>query len=93
MSDSLASLRHKLSAAEHLGAVVRAMKAVSASSIAQYEQAVAALAQYQHSVELGLSLCLRDTQPVPSVFCPASHKDLPVPAGTADSQDIAAPEE
>ena len=54
MSDTLASLRRKLSAAEQLGAVVRAMKAVAASSIGQYEKAVEALGQYQHSVELGI---------------------------------------
>ena len=51
MSDTLASLRRKLNAAEQLGAVVRAMKAVAASSIGQYEKAVEALGQYQHSVE------------------------------------------
>ena len=60
MSDSLEGLRRKLSGAEQLGAVVRAMKAVSASSIVQYERAVEALGQYQRSVELGLSLCLRE---------------------------------
>jgi F-type H+-transporting ATPase subunit gamma len=59
MSDTLASLRRKLAAAEQLGAVVRAMKAVAASSIGQYEKAVEALGQYQRSVELGLGLCLR----------------------------------
>jgi F-type H+-transporting ATPase subunit gamma len=66
VSDSLASLRHKLDAALHLGSVVRAMKAIAASSIGQYEMAVEALRQYQHSVELGLSLCLRDSAAVPA---------------------------
>jgi F-type H+-transporting ATPase subunit gamma len=64
VSESLASLRHKLEAAQHLGSVVRAMKAIAASSIGQYEMAVQALGQYQRSVELGLSLCLRDSPPV-----------------------------
>jgi F-type H+-transporting ATPase subunit gamma len=64
VSDSLVSLRRKLDAAEQLGAVVRAMKAISASSIVQYEKAVDALGQYQRSVELGLSLCLNDDRPV-----------------------------
>jgi F-type H+-transporting ATPase subunit gamma len=58
VSDSLASLRRKLDGAEHLGSVVRAMKAVAGSSIAQYEKAVEALGPYQRSVELGLSLCM-----------------------------------
>jgi F-type H+-transporting ATPase subunit gamma len=78
VSDSLASLRHKLSAAEHLGSVVRAMKAISASSIGQYEKAIEALGQYRHSVELGLSLCLRDTQRVPAIL--AGGADRPTGA-------------
>jgi F-type H+-transporting ATPase subunit gamma len=61
MSDSLVNLRHKLGSAHQLASVVRAMKAVAATSIAQYEAAVAALADYSRSVELGLSLSLRDT--------------------------------
>jgi F-type H+-transporting ATPase subunit gamma len=64
MSDSLDSLRRKLGGARQLGSVVRAMKAISASSIIQYEHAVAALGQYQHSVELGLSLCLDGEPPL-----------------------------
>jgi F-type H+-transporting ATPase subunit gamma len=64
VSDTLASLRRKLNGAEQLGSVVRAMKAVAASSIGQYEKAVDALGQYQHAVELGLSLCLRGEQRV-----------------------------
>jgi F-type H+-transporting ATPase subunit gamma len=35
------------------------MKAVAASSIGQYEAAVRSLGDYEHSVELGLSLCFR----------------------------------
>jgi F-type H+-transporting ATPase subunit gamma len=58
MSDTLVSLRHKLNGARQLGSVVRAMKAVAATSISQYEGAVLALGDYAHGVELGLSLCL-----------------------------------
>jgi F-type H+-transporting ATPase subunit gamma len=69
MSDTLASLRHKLSGAQKLGSVVRAMKAAAATSIAQYVAAVEALEDYARSVELGLGLCLReasaDTAPAP----------------------------
>jgi F-type H+-transporting ATPase subunit gamma len=64
MSDSLDGLRRKLEGAKQLGSVVRAMKAISASSIVQYELATAALGQYQHAVELGLSLCLGGEPPV-----------------------------
>jgi len=48
-----------MTAAKDLGAVVRSMKALAASSIAQYEQAVSALDAYYRTVELGLSVCLR----------------------------------
>ena len=74
MSDTLASLRRKLNGAEQLSSVVRAMKAVAASSIGQYEQAVEALGQYQRSVELGLSLCLRDEPAV--AVAPAAARGL-----------------
>ncbi len=63
MSDTLASIRRKLAGARQLGAVVRAMKAVAATSITQYEAAVGALEDYARSVELGLSLCLRAETP------------------------------
>jgi F-type H+-transporting ATPase subunit gamma len=59
MSDTLASLRHQLDGAGKLESVVRAMKAVAASSIGQYEAAVRSLGDYERSVELGLSVCLR----------------------------------
>jgi F-type H+-transporting ATPase subunit gamma len=64
VSDSLDGLRRKLNGAEQLGAVVRAMKAISASSILQYEKTIEALGQYRRSVELGLSLCLANGQPL-----------------------------
>jgi len=60
MTDTLATLRHKLTGARKLGSVVRAMKAVAATSIVQYEAAAAALADYARCVELGLSLCLQE---------------------------------
>jgi F-type H+-transporting ATPase subunit gamma len=59
MSDTLVSLRRKLTGAQKLEGVVRTMKAVAASSIGQYEAAVSALADYERCVNLGLSVCLR----------------------------------
>lgn len=68
MKDTLESLRHKIDRATELGSVVRSMKALSASSIHQYEQAVQALEAYYRTVQLGLYVCrneLRDLiQPV-----------------------------
>jgi F-type H+-transporting ATPase subunit gamma len=63
MSDTQVSLRRKIDGAVKLESVVRTMKAVAASSIGQYEAAVKALAEYEYSVQLGLSLCLRRVRP------------------------------
>ncbi|MEO7086377.1 MAG: F0F1 ATP synthase subunit gamma [Gemmatimonadaceae bacterium] len=59
MSDSTAGLRGKIARAGDLQSVVRAMKAVAASSIGQYEQSVGALADYARTVEMGLGACFR----------------------------------
>jgi F-type H+-transporting ATPase subunit gamma len=65
MSDTLANLRRKIDGAVKLESVVRTMKAVAASSIGQYEAAVRSLADYERSVELGLSVCFRHGGPTP----------------------------
>ncbi len=57
MKETLESLRHKISGAKELGSVVRAMKALSASSIHQYEEAVTALEDYYRTVKMGLFIC------------------------------------
>jgi F-type H+-transporting ATPase subunit gamma len=74
VSDSLDGLRRKLNGAKQLGSVVRAMKAISASSIVQYEKAIEALGQYQRSVELSLSLCMGDEQPLAAGAAPAPNR-------------------
>src|SRR5580698_4891114 len=58
MSDTLASLHHKIGGASDLKSVVRSMKALAASSIGQYERSVLALTDYYRTVELGLVVCL-----------------------------------
>jgi F-type H+-transporting ATPase subunit gamma len=63
MSDTVESLRRKLSSAGDLQSVVRTMKALAASSIGQYEKSVNALGDYYHTVELGLGACLRHSPP------------------------------
>ncbi len=57
------SLRRKIDSAGDLEGVVRAMKALAASSIGQYEKAVESLDDYYRTVELGLSVCLRKAGP------------------------------
>ncbi|MBU1691061.1 MAG: F0F1 ATP synthase subunit gamma [Gammaproteobacteria bacterium] len=59
MSDTTASLRHKIASAGELESVVRTMKAMAASSIGQYENAVRSLDDYYRTVQLGLVACFR----------------------------------
>ena len=61
MSDTAVSLRRKIASAGDLESVVRTMKAMAASSISQYEQAVRALDDYYRAVELGLAASFRKT--------------------------------
>jgi len=60
MSGSTELLSRKIRGAEDLGGVVRAMKALAASSIGQYERAVEALDDYLRTIELGLIACLHE---------------------------------
>ncbi len=78
MSDTLGALRHKIAEARQLASVVRAMKAVAAASIAEYEAAVAALAHYQRALEIGLGECLRQGGADPARVAVA--RDAPVGA-------------
>lgn len=66
MSDTTASLGRKIGTAGDLQSVVRTMKAVAASSITQYENAVRALDDYYRTVQLGLVACLRHGQQPPA---------------------------
>jgi len=59
MSEGIESLHHRIDGAVDLQTVVRTMKALSASQIGQYEKAVQALTAYSHTIELGLTACLR----------------------------------
>ncbi len=65
-SDTTTSLRRKITSAEDLQSVVRTMKALAASSIGQYEKSVRALTHYDRTVQLGLAVCLRDSDPMTS---------------------------
>jgi F-type H+-transporting ATPase subunit gamma len=63
VSDTIASLRRKISSAGDLQSVVRTMKALAASSVGQYEKSVHALGDYYRTIELGLGACFRDRAP------------------------------
>lgn len=60
MSRGSEALSRKINGAKDLSAVVRSMKALAASSIAQYEQSVESLQDYARTAELCLSVCLRE---------------------------------
>lgn len=65
MSDTTENLRRKIKSATDLQSVVRTMKALTASSIGQYERSVEALSDYYRTIELGLHACLsRDAAPL-----------------------------
>ena len=61
MSETLPILRRKIKGTHDLQSVVRTMKVMAAASIGPYERAVAALAEYYRTVELGLVACFRHT--------------------------------
>jgi len=61
MADTLQECRRKVDRARELGSVVRTMKALSATSVSQFEEARRALADYERTVRLGLHICLRAT--------------------------------
>jgi F-type H+-transporting ATPase subunit gamma len=60
--EALDLLQGQLESLRELRALVKTMKALSAASIRQYERAVAALADYYRTVELGLHVVLQDLQ-------------------------------
>ncbi|MEJ1963440.1 MAG: F0F1 ATP synthase subunit gamma [Gammaproteobacteria bacterium] len=64
MTDSTSGLRRKIESAGDLQSVVRTMKAIAASNVGQYEKSVRALNDYYRAVELGLSVCFRQGEPV-----------------------------
>lgn len=63
MTTTTTALRRQIGSARDLKSVVRTMKASAASAIGQYERSVASLADYAHTVELGLGVCLRLADP------------------------------
>lgn len=66
MIESAAGLRRKIASAGDLESVVRTMKAMAASNIGQYENAVRSLDDYYRTVQLGLAASFRQAPPTPS---------------------------
>jgi len=68
VSETAAGLQRKIRSAGDLQSVVRTMKALAASNIGQYEKAVRALSAYHRAVEMGLSICFRQSASKASVM-------------------------
>jgi len=64
MGESSSSVQHKIDSAGDLKSVVRTMKAMAAANINQYENAVTALDDYFHTVQLGLLAYFRNASPI-----------------------------
>lgn len=58
--DTLVNLRRKIESAEETKSVVKAMKAMAASNIGQYETAVSSIGDYYQTVVLGIIAYFRD---------------------------------
>jgi F-type H+-transporting ATPase subunit gamma len=64
--ESLEQLHNQLDSLEDLRTIVKTMKALSAASIRQYEQAVTALGDYYRTIERGLHVVLKNMQHMPT---------------------------
>ena len=62
MSHTLEALQQKIKSGNDLGSIVSTMKSLAATSVIQYEQAVEALSMYYSTIEMGLSVVLKDIQ-------------------------------
>lgn len=67
MSENAVDLRRKIGGAAELQSVVKAMKALAASSIGQYEKSVNALTDYSRTIEMGLTVCFRHIESAPMI--------------------------
>ncbi|MBN3948218.1 MAG: F0F1 ATP synthase subunit gamma [Nostoc sp. NMS7] len=56
---SIELLQRQINTAQELQAVVKMMKVLAALNIHQYEQAVTSLAEYNHTIEMGLHVVLK----------------------------------
>lgn len=74
MSDTTASLRRKIDSAADLQSVVRTMKAMAASSVGQYENAVRSLDDYYRTVQLALAASFHQNRH-PAATSPPQRND------------------
>ncbi|MEO7212019.1 MAG: F0F1 ATP synthase subunit gamma [Mucilaginibacter sp.] len=73
--DTLEDLNRKLDGAKDIKSVVKAMKAMAAANISQYEAAVASLGDYYHTVTLGIKAYLKAEKIQTVIENPGAGKD------------------
>jgi F-type H+-transporting ATPase subunit gamma len=73
--DTLEDLNSKLDGAKDIKSVVKAMKAMAASNISQYEASVASLGDYYHTVILGIKAYLTAEKVQTIIEKPTQGKD------------------
>jgi F-type H+-transporting ATPase subunit gamma len=70
MVQTLEALRKRINSAQDLQSIVTTMKAIAAVNIRHAEKAVASLEEYNRTVEMGLQILLRNSEPRLSVERP-----------------------
>lgn len=73
--DTLEDLNRKLEGAKDIKSVVKAMKAMAAANISQYETAVASLGDYYHTISLGFKAYLTAEKVQTVIEKPGRGKD------------------
>lgn len=74
------AIHHKIGSAEELESVVRTMKAMAASSIGQYENAVRSLDDYYRTVQLGLAASFRENKSLGVMLAITQQKQTAIAA-------------
>ena len=80
--DTTEALAKRINTTESLRSVVRTMKALSAASIAQYDDAVRSMRQYMRTVEMGMDVVIRSGHGVTAIGQPASGPAMAIVFGS-----------
>ena len=83
--DTTETLAKRINTTESLRSVVRTMKALSAASIAQYDDAVRSMRQYMRTVEMGMGVVIRSGHDVTAIGQPASGPAMAIVFGSDHS--------
>lgn len=82
MSETLNTLRRKITTTRDLGAVIGTMKALASVNIRRYQEAVMALDAYRETIELGFQVVFRNQPGVRFAAVPQQERAVLVVFGT-----------